>query len=107
MKLDPKLLALLDAAARGSGRNVNELLAEKLGVCPTCGQAIREPRASPRQRKPSPKAAAILEWRKNNPGGAQNACARDLHVSQAYVGRVWHEADENGRGRNDETGREG
>lgn len=99
MKLDPKLLARLEATARETGRDVNTLLAEALGVCPTCGQPLnREPPA--KQRRGLSRRDAILAWRVENPDATQAACARALSVSQAYVGRVWNEADKtvNGEG---------
>lgn len=86
MRLDPRLLKQLEAR-----EDANEVLAEMLGVCPTCGQSM--PGTTPRTRDGS-KREAIKRWRTENPQGSQSQCSRDLGVSQAYVGRIWHEKDE-------------
>lgn len=82
MKIDPKLLRRLEERD-----DANEVLAEALGCCPTCGQQL------PGEERPKDKRAAILAWRSENPGKTQSACSKALGVSQAYVGRVWHDAD--------------
>lgn len=113
MRLDPKLLVRLEAAARELGRDPNEYLAEKLGVCPTCGQMM------PRQRKKPERVVelntalptrkdAIIEFMKTHgqERGSQTACAKALGVHTQYVWRVWDEYKKaNGVGRDDEPGR--
>lgn len=90
MRLDPKLLKRLEAR-----EDANEVLAEMLGVCPTCGQNMPDSRGEPRQNHGAPRRGEvreqIAEWRRQHPGNTnQSACARDVGCSIAYVGRIWH-----------------
>lgn len=91
MRIDPKLIKRLEARA-----DANEILAEALGVCPTCGQALPNGKA-PTTRGPrtGEKREQIVEWRRQHPKGTQSACSRELGVSQAYVGRIWHDGEAN------------
>lgn len=95
MKLDPKLLRRL--AERG---DANEVLAEALGVCPTCGQPTKgprlptagEPRRSAKERRTrGTLKAAIIEYLTHTDTryGNQSRCARALGVQHTYVNKVW------------------
>ena len=103
MKFDPKLLARLEEVARATGRDANAMLAAALGVCPTCKQTLPGGAGAPTVHRQTAKRAAILAWRSENPHGSQNACSKALGVSQGYVGRVWHEADNTNGGESDDT----
>lgn len=113
MKLDPKLLARLEAAARELGRDPNEYLAEKLGVCPTCGQTMPRQRKKPERAGETNRAAttrkdAIIEFMRTrgNERGSQTACAKALGLHTQYVWRVWDEYKKaNGGVKDDEPGR--
>lgn len=86
-KLDPKLLARL--AERD---DANEVLAEALGVCPTCGQAwppqsngaLKAPRRGSRKD-------AVIEYltKTDTAYGNQSRCARTLKITLPYVNKIW------------------
>jgi hypothetical protein len=86
MKVDSKLLKRLEALD-----NPNQILAEALGLCPTCGQELP---SEERRQRTGDKRAAILAWRVEHPGESQSACARALGVSQTYVSKLWLEQDD-------------
>lgn len=93
-KLDPKLLKRLEERD-----DANEVLAEMLGVCPTCGQ-IRPTGATPKppkQRIERPPRGgmrtAIIEYltKVDTAFGNQSRCARKLDSSVPYVNKIWVE----------------
>lgn len=92
MKLDPKLLKRLEERP-----DANSVLAEALGVCPTCGQAMNGLQQQPRQHGPPiPKRQLlkdqIIEYLTQDTSyGNQTRCARALGIQLTYVNKVWRD----------------
>lgn len=89
MKIDPKLLRELEK--RG---DANAVLADALGVCPTCGQAMptRAKAANPRPNpRPSRMRDAVIEYltKTDTEFGNQSRCARALDTTNTYVNKIW------------------
>lgn len=98
MKLDPRLIARLEAQAKEAGQDPNAMLAIALGVCPTCGQTMpSKAKAVPNGRAPTrPKAPQgdtarrIIEYLdRDSERGNQSRCAASLGIKASYVNRVW------------------
>jgi len=102
MTIDPKLLRELER--RG---DANKVLAEALGVCPTCGQRVNRgqkvppPRAGslPATRRPRGSVrAAIVDYLTSvdTEPGNQSRCAAHLRIAVQYVNKVWRAHQEKG-----------
>lgn len=115
MKPDPRLLAHIEERARREGRDVNAVLAEALGVCPTCGQTMPDGAKSEVKRgRPVGAAAAgptkrqeVERYMNEHPKATQAEIARAVGCSKPYVSQIAQERGRNGvkapRGETDTT----